>query len=241
MHDDWKLSAVAAESSSSSINEQLLSPSGPPAITARDLTCTFDGGTTYQLQAANYNLPRGRRVGLVGRNGCGKSTFLRILAEACGGNGGASGGGASSSSSSGINHLNNDHILFTGTVECPKGVSLAFVEQEPPSPSDVTVLDALLGIITTKTTTTELITQLHESFDTIHVSLLAANPMDYCQAGGVFREELFGYVCNFLVAAHEHPDGGLPIHVGVLKKYATEGRELALALGAQQVHVYEDS
>jgi ATP-binding cassette subfamily F protein uup len=39
-------------------------------------------------------------------------------------------------------------------VECPKGVSLAFVEQEPPSPSDVTVLDALLGIITTKTTTT---------------------------------------------------------------------------------------
>ena len=84
MHDDWKLSAVAAESSSSSINEQLLSPSGPPAITARDLTCTFDGGTTYQLQAANYNLPRGRRVGLVGRNGCGKSTFLRILAEACG-------------------------------------------------------------------------------------------------------------------------------------------------------------
>ena len=67
-------------------------------------------------------------------------------------NHGARGGGASSSS--GINHLNNDHILFTGTVECPKGVSLAFVEQEPPSPSDVTVLDALLGIITTTTTTT---------------------------------------------------------------------------------------
>ena len=149
--NDWKLSAVAAESSRSSMNEQqqeLLSTSGPPAITARDLTCTFDGGNTFQLQAANYNLPRGRRVGLVGRNGCGKSTFLRILAEACG-NDGASG----ASSRSGFN-LNNDHILFTGTVECPKGVSLAFVEQEPPSPSDVTVLDALLGIITTTTTTT---------------------------------------------------------------------------------------
>jgi len=150
--NDWKLSAVAAEGSRSSTNEQqqeLLSTSGPPAITARDLTCTFDGGNTFQLRAANYNLPRGRRVGLVGRNGCGKSTFLRILAEACG-NDGASGGAGSRS---GFN-LNNDHILFTGTVECPKGVSLAFVEQEPPSPSDVTVLDALLGIITTTTTTT---------------------------------------------------------------------------------------
>ena len=106
------------------------------------------------LQAATYNLPRGRRVGLVGRNGCGKSTFLRILAEACGSSGSSSSGSSRSSSnsgSSGYNSNNNDHILFTGTVECPKGVSLAFVEQEPPSPSDVTVLDALLGIQTTTT------------------------------------------------------------------------------------------
>ena len=58
--------------------------SGPPAISARDLTCSFDGGGTYQLQSASYILPRGARVGLVGRNGCGKSTFLRILAESCG-------------------------------------------------------------------------------------------------------------------------------------------------------------
>lgn len=145
--NDWELSAVAAESSSKSeqLPQELLSTSGPPAITARDLTCTLDGGNTYQLHAANYNLPRGRRVGLVGRNGCGKSTFLRILAEACG-------DGGDGASKSGIN-LNNDHILFTGTVECPKGVRLAFVQQEPPSPSDVTVLDALLGIITTTTTT----------------------------------------------------------------------------------------
>lgn len=31
-------------------------------------------------------------------------------------------------------------------MECPKDVALAFVEQEPPSPTDVTVLDALLGV-----------------------------------------------------------------------------------------------
>ena len=42
---------------------------GPPAITARDLTCSFDGGDSYQLNSASYVLPRGARVGLVGRNG----------------------------------------------------------------------------------------------------------------------------------------------------------------------------
>jgi len=106
--------------------------SGPPAITARDLTCSFDGGNTYQLQSASYILPRGGRVGLVGRNGCGKSTFLRILAEACGY--GSDSGKA------------RDNVPFTGEVECPKDVTVAFVEQEPPSPSDITVSDALLGV-----------------------------------------------------------------------------------------------
>eukprot|EP00571_Detonula_confervacea_P016763 CAMPEP_0172297508 /NCGR_PEP_ID=MMETSP1058-20130122/497_1 /TAXON_ID=83371 /ORGANISM="Detonula confervacea, Strain CCMP 353" /LENGTH=747 /DNA_ID=CAMNT_0013006667 /DNA_START=21 /DNA_END=2264 /DNA_ORIENTATION=+ len=110
--------------------------SGPPAITARDLTCTFDGGDNYQLNSANYILPRGGRVGLVGRNGCGKSTFLRILAEAC----------------EGVDNAKareNEIVAYTGEVECPRDVKVAFVEQEPPSPSDVTVSDALLGVTQT--------------------------------------------------------------------------------------------
>lgn len=112
--------------------------SGPPAITARDLTCSFDGGDTYQLQSASYILPRGARVGLVGRNGCGKSTFLRILAEACG--------------YGGNNEKARDNVPFTGEVECPKDVTVAFVEQEPPSPSGITVSDALLGVTDTTQT-----------------------------------------------------------------------------------------
>ncbi len=73
-------------------------------------------------------------MGLVGRNGCGKSTFLSILAEACGIN------------SNNNSRLRDDNIPYTGLVECPRDVAVAFVEQEPPSPSDVTVSDALLGV-----------------------------------------------------------------------------------------------
>jgi len=108
--------------------------SGPPAMTARELTCSFDGGDTYQLDEANYVLPRGSRVGLVGRNGCGKSTFLRILAEASG-----------SIDTSSPRSL-RDNVPYTGGVEVPKDLTVAFVEQEPPSPSDITVSDALLGV-----------------------------------------------------------------------------------------------
>eukprot|EP00578_Thalassiosira_sp_NH16_P009879 CAMPEP_0181116778 /NCGR_PEP_ID=MMETSP1071-20121207/22137_1 /TAXON_ID=35127 /ORGANISM="Thalassiosira sp., Strain NH16" /LENGTH=665 /DNA_ID=CAMNT_0023201055 /DNA_START=165 /DNA_END=2161 /DNA_ORIENTATION=- len=103
-------------------------------MTARELTCSFDGGDTYQLDEANYVLPRGSRVGLVGRNGCGKSTFLRILAEASG-----------SIDTSSPRSL-RDNVPYTGGVEVPKDLTVAFVEQEPPSPSDITVSDALLGV-----------------------------------------------------------------------------------------------
>ena len=60
---------ISSTVSDDSVANEEISISGPPAITARDLTCTFDGGDTYQLNAASYVLPRGARVGLVGRNG----------------------------------------------------------------------------------------------------------------------------------------------------------------------------
>ena len=39
-----------------------------------------------------------------------------------------------------------ESIVYTGEVELPRDISVAFVEQEPLSPSDITVADALLGI-----------------------------------------------------------------------------------------------
>mmetsp|Transcript_3611 Transcript_3611/g.7967 ORF Transcript_3611/g.7967 Transcript_3611/m.7967 type:complete len:736 (+) Transcript_3611:101-2308(+) len=124
---------VPLGSSTANVNEEAApaSLSGPPAITVRDVTCSFDGGDTYQLQEAGYILPRGARVGLVGRNGCGKSTFLKILAESSGGT---------------ENERARDNVPYTGEVECPRDITVAFVEQEPPSPSDITVSDALLGV-----------------------------------------------------------------------------------------------
>lgn len=58
------------------------SSSSPPpaAITVENLSSSYDGGGTYQLNDVSYVLPFGGRVAVVGRNGCGKSTFLKILA-----------------------------------------------------------------------------------------------------------------------------------------------------------------
>mmetsp|Transcript_27411 Transcript_27411/g.41497 ORF Transcript_27411/g.41497 Transcript_27411/m.41497 type:complete len:212 (-) Transcript_27411:288-923(-) len=75
-------------------------------------------------------------------------------------------------------------------------------------------------------------------FSNIQVSLLAANPIDYCKAAGVFREELFGDVMNFLVDAEEITALDDKIEVSVIKKYAEDGKELAAEYGISNVQVY---
>ena len=53
-------------------------PTGlPPALLMEGLTCSHDSGTVYQLKDVSYILPRTRKIGLVGRNGCGKSTLMQ--------------------------------------------------------------------------------------------------------------------------------------------------------------------
>jgi ABC-type transport system involved in cytochrome bd biosynthesis fused ATPase/permease subunit len=104
-----------------------------PAIVVDTLTCTHDGGDTYQLQDVSYNLPRGGKVALLGRNGAGKSTFLRILAE---------------TTCYDTNNVNTADMgmKYTGKITYPRNIRVAYVEQEPPLYADVTVADALLGI-----------------------------------------------------------------------------------------------
>ena len=47
-------------------------------LTATDLVVRYNERTI--LDAATLGIEEGDRIGLVGRNGCGKTTFLRILA-----------------------------------------------------------------------------------------------------------------------------------------------------------------
>jgi len=109
------------------------SPGLPPALFLDGLTCSHDGGTVYQLNDISYILPRTSKIGLVGRNGCGKSTLMKILAETC--------------CPDYVSPEEDEAVVYTGNIEVPRGVRFAFVEQEPPSPSDVTVGDALLGVV----------------------------------------------------------------------------------------------
>lgn len=116
--------------------EEQSSPTGlPPALFLDGLTCSHDGGTVYQLKDVSYILPRTAKVGLVGRNGCGKSSLMNILAETC----------CTDRDPSSFDA--DKGVVYTGKIECPRDVRVAFVEQEPPSPSDVTVNDALLGVM----------------------------------------------------------------------------------------------
>ena len=46
-------------------------------LTASELTINI--GTQTLLDQASLTIHEGERIGLVGRNGCGKSTFMKIL------------------------------------------------------------------------------------------------------------------------------------------------------------------
>src|SRR5436190_21551695 len=50
----------------------------PSIITATEITVRY--GERAVLDAATLGIEEGDRIGLVGRNGCGKTTFLRVLA-----------------------------------------------------------------------------------------------------------------------------------------------------------------
>lgn len=53
-------------------------PATAPVVSARDLSVSY--GDKVVLEGVSLSIHRGERVGLVGANGCGKSTFARIVA-----------------------------------------------------------------------------------------------------------------------------------------------------------------
>jgi len=74
-------------------------------------------GHVALLDRAEFSLESAERVGLIGRNGTGKSSLLKIIA------------GASK--------------LDDGLLVMQQGIKVAYVEQEPQFPADMTVFDAV--------------------------------------------------------------------------------------------------
>ena len=76
-------------------------------------------GHFAMLDHADFSLEAGERIGLIGRNGTGKSSLLRILA--------------------------GQAKLDDGLLAVQQGIRIAFVEQEPQFASGVSVFDAVAG------------------------------------------------------------------------------------------------
>jgi ABC-type cobalamin/Fe3+-siderophores transport system ATPase subunit len=129
----------ATDGSSSSTTST--SPSSPPVLTVENLSCTHNGGETYQLKDVSYNLQRGRKVALIGRNGSGKSSFLKIIHESF-----LKQQSSAPTATAAAAYRDETNYRYTGKVSIPKTVKVSLVDQEPPMPSDVTVGDAILGI-----------------------------------------------------------------------------------------------
>ncbi len=88
-----------------------------PLVQFSDVSVAF--GTQRVLDAANMALHEGEPVGLVGVNGCGKTTVLRLIAQT----------------------LAPD----SGRVDRKRGLRVGFLEQEPALPDGVNVHDAALS------------------------------------------------------------------------------------------------
>jgi ABC transport system ATP-binding/permease protein len=169
------LFALSTESSSSATSQRPSSPSLlPPVLTVENLSCTHNGGETYQLLDVSYNLQRGRKVALIGRNGTGKSTFLKILHESY-----LKGLSTTQQQSQRMMAYREEtNYRYTGNVEIPKTVRVSMVDQEPPMPSDVTVGDAILGITKLNEMPSSTNTNNHNLMDVVRNYRIASQHAD---------------------------------------------------------------
>jgi len=77
-------------------------------------------GAKYVIQSARFHVGPGDRIGLVGPNGEGKTTLLRIL------------GGFDEPT--------------VGTIDCRRGLRIGYLPQDPPALADTNLWDSLRGV-----------------------------------------------------------------------------------------------
>lgn len=85
-------------------------------IAIRDLV--FHLGATTILEGASFTIQKGERIALIGRNGTGKSTFMKLM--------------------------NGEFKAQSGQIEYQKGVSVAYLPQDVPTDLDGSVADVIL-------------------------------------------------------------------------------------------------
>ena len=94
----------------------MLIPAGQPILTLTNIVKNF--GPRVLLNGLNFTIHSGDRIGILGVNGCGKSTLMKLIA--------------------GID------TQFEGERILRKGVRLGYVAQEPPLDEDKTVRENVL-------------------------------------------------------------------------------------------------
>lgn len=85
-------------------------------IAIRDLV--FHLGATTILEGASFTIQKGERIALIGRNGTGKSTFMKLM--------------------------NGEFKAQSGQIEYQKGVSVAYLPQDVPTDLNGSVADVIL-------------------------------------------------------------------------------------------------
>ena len=115
-----KATSITNSNSNAAEAELSLSPSsvinGATILKCDKITKSFTG--TPQFDEVSFTLGKGQRVGLIGINGAGKSTFLKCLARV--------------------------DAPDSGTVEVMSSANVVFVEQDPKR-DDATVYEVLFG------------------------------------------------------------------------------------------------
>ncbi|MCA9601888.1 MAG: ABC-F family ATP-binding cassette domain-containing protein, partial [Myxococcales bacterium] len=91
-----------------------------PVVTVESLEKAY--GPQTVLKGVSFTIDEGERIGLVGKNGTGKSSLARIVA--------------------GLEHSD------AGTISRRRGAEVAFLEQEPRLADDATVLEEVLSGLT---------------------------------------------------------------------------------------------
>lgn len=105
------------------IDQRAKSLQTPPMLKVNDITFAMEGRPLFQN--ASVNIPTGHKVGMVGRNGTGKTTLFRII--------------------------RGELALEGGDIAVPRGARIGGVAQEAPA-SDVSLLDTVLAADTERAT-----------------------------------------------------------------------------------------